>query len=89
MSLTFVPFFKQGWNTMNRKYSSERRERALRMRAETRLSHPTMMGAVRHVAGLLGMSPETLRLWQRRYEVPVLRVPLDDDVLVPRSTRDA
>ncbi|RWR19939.1 hypothetical protein D8Y23_06730 [Microbacterium enclense] len=28
-----------------------------------------MMSAVRHVAGLLGMSPETLRLWQRRYEV--------------------
>lgn len=27
------------------------------------------MSAVRHVAGLLGMSPETLRLWQRRYEV--------------------
>lgn len=45
------------------------RERALRMLAETRSSHPTMMSAVRHVAGLLGMSPETLRLWQRRYEV--------------------
>lgn len=28
-----------------------------------------MMSAVRHVAGLLGMSPETLRLWQRRYEI--------------------
>jgi transposase len=27
------------------------------------------MAALRHVAGLLGMSPETLRLWQRRYEV--------------------
>ena len=27
------------------------------------------MSAVRHVSGLLGMSPETLRLWQRRYEV--------------------
>ncbi len=27
------------------------------------------MSAVRHVAGLLGMSPETLRLWRRRYEV--------------------
>jgi transposase len=39
------------------------------MLAETRPSHPTMMSAVRHVAGLLGMSPETLRLWQRRYEV--------------------
>lgn len=54
---------------MNRKYSPEMRERALRMLAETRPSHPTMMSAVRYVAGLLGMRPETLRLWQRRYEV--------------------
>ncbi len=54
---------------MNRKYSPEMRERALRMLAETRPSHPNMMSAVRHVAGLLGMSPETLRLWQRRLEV--------------------
>ena len=54
---------------MNRKYSLEMRERALRMLAETRPEHPNMMSAVRHVAGLLGMSPETLRIWQRRYEV--------------------
>lgn len=54
---------------MNRKYSPEMRERALRMLAETRPSHSTRMGAVRHVAGLLGMGPETLRLWQRRFEV--------------------
>ena len=45
------------------------RERALGMLAETRPSHPTMMSEVRHVAGWLGISPETLRLWQRRYEV--------------------
>src|SRR5690606_39810388 len=56
---------------MNRKYSPEMRERALRMLAETRPSHPTMMSAVRHVAGLLGMSPETLRLSRRRRPRPV------------------
>lgn len=54
---------------MNRKYSAEMRERALRMLAETRPAHATMMSAVRDVAGLLGMIPETLRLWPRRYEV--------------------
>nr|WP_246200953.1 IS3 family transposase [Agromyces allii] len=54
---------------MNRKYSPEMRERALRMLAEARPEHPNLMSAVRHVAGLLGMSAETLRLWQRRYEV--------------------
>lgn len=54
---------------MNRTYSPEMRERASRMLAEARPEHPTMMSAVRHVAGLLGMSAETLRLWQRRYEV--------------------
>lgn len=54
---------------MNRKYSLEMRERALRMLAETRPSHLTMMSAARHVAGLLGMSPETLRLSHRQAEV--------------------
>lgn len=54
---------------MNRKYSPEMRERALRMLAEARPEHATMMPAIRHVAGLLGMSPETLRLRRRRYEI--------------------
>lgn len=54
---------------MNRKYSPEMRERALRMLAEARPEHPNLMTAIRHVAGMLGISPETLRLWQRRYEV--------------------
>jgi hypothetical protein len=48
---------------MNRGYSPEMRERVLIMLAEARPEHPTLMAAIRHVAGMLGMSPETLRLW--------------------------
>lgn len=56
---------------MNQKYSPEMRERALRMLDEAKASgeHPNLMSAVRHVAGLLGMSAETLRVWHRRREV--------------------
>ena len=54
---------------MNQKYSPEMRERALRMLDEAKPEHPNLMAAVRHVAGLLGMSPETLRVWHRRREV--------------------
>ena len=51
---------------MNQKYSPGMRERALRMLDEAKLEHPNFMSAVRHVAGLLGMSPETLRVSPRR-----------------------
>jgi len=56
---------------MNQKYSPEMRERALRMLDEAKASgeHSNLMSAVRHVAGLLGMSAETLRVWHRRREV--------------------
>ncbi|MBD3943974.1 IS3 family transposase [Microbacterium sp. NEAU-LLC] len=54
---------------MNQKYSAEMRERALRMLDEAKPDHANLMAAVRHVAGLLGMSPETLRVWHRRREV--------------------
>ena len=40
--------------TRNRKYSPGMREQALRLLAQTRPSHPTMMSAVRHVAGCSG-----------------------------------
>lgn len=56
---------------MNGKYSPEMRERALRMLAEARPDHPNLMSALRDVSGLLGMSAETLRVWQRRAEVDV------------------
>lgn len=54
---------------MNQKYSPEMRERALRMLDEAKPEHPNLMAAVRHVAGLLGMSAETLRVWHRRREI--------------------
>ena len=54
---------------MNRKYSPEMRVRRCGCSRRRGRRIRTTMSAVRHVAGLLGMSPETLRLWQRRYEV--------------------
>ncbi len=54
---------------MNQKYSPQMRERALRMLDEALPEHPNLMTAARHVAGLLGMSPETLRVWRRRREI--------------------
>ena len=56
---------------MNQKYAPEMCERALRMLDEANASgeHSNLMSAVRHVAGLLGVRPETLRVWHRRREV--------------------
>lgn len=56
---------------MNKRYSPEMRQRALRMLDEAKAcgEHASLMVAVRHVAGLLGMSPETLWLWHHRREV--------------------
>lgn len=51
------------------RYTPQRRERAMRMLVTVMRDHPNRMSAVRHVAGLLGMSSETLRVWHRRYEV--------------------
>lgn len=66
---------------MNQKHSPEMRERALRMLDEAKPSHPNLMSAVRHVAGLLGMSAETLRVWHRRREVDTGQRPgLSSDV---------
>jgi len=51
------------------RYTNEMRERAVRMVAEVRPEHPHETAALRHVAGLLGMNVETLRLWVHRAQI--------------------
>lgn len=60
---------------MNQKYSPEMRGRALRMLDEAKPSHPNLTTAIRHVASLLGMSLETLRVWHRCREVDAGQYP--------------
>ena len=54
-----------------RKYDQETRDRAVRLYLERRKSDPaeSMIASRRHVGGLLGVSPETLRGWIEREEV--------------------
>jgi transposase len=51
------------------RYPQEIRERAMRMVAEHRSEYPSEWAAVSSIAGKLGMTPETLRIWIRRSEV--------------------
>jgi transposase len=52
------------------KYSSEFRQRAVRLVLEQRQDYPSEFEAIRSIAGKLGIgSAETLRKWVRRAEV--------------------
>jgi transposase len=52
------------------KYTTELRERAVRMVLESRADYPSEYEAIRSVASKLGItSPESLRKWVRRAEV--------------------
>ena len=62
------------------RYSPEVRERAVRMVAEHREEYPSEWAAMTSIAGKLGMTPETLRIWVRRAEV--------DDGFRPGLTTD-
>ncbi|GAB2571120.1 transposase [Leucobacter ruminantium] len=50
-------------------YPDEFRQRALRMLSEARPDHKTDHAAIKHVAAMLGVNPETLRLWKKRLDV--------------------
>ncbi|MFM9920847.1 transposase [Lacisediminihabitans sp. H27-G8] len=56
-------------------YPAEFRERALRMLAEARPDHLSDFAAANHVAGRLGVNPETLRLWKKRADINAGRTP--------------
>jgi len=50
-------------------YPAELRQPALRMLTEACPDQPSDFAAASHVAGRLGMNPETLRLWKKRADV--------------------
>jgi len=60
---------------MPRKFEPEMKTRALRMLAEAMPDYPNRTEASRHVGGLLGISPETLRTWARQEAVDAGHVP--------------
>ena len=51
------------------RYALAQRERAIRLVREHRDEYPSEWAAIQSIAGKLGMTPETLRLWVRRDEV--------------------
>src|SRR5215216_2635539 len=57
------------------RYPPELRERAMRLVREHRDEHSSEWAAIGSIAGKLGMTPETLRLWLRRDEVDQGRRP--------------
>lgn len=54
---------------MPSRYDASTKAKAVRLVRERRADYPTEYAAITAVAGRLGMSPETLRLWIRQGEV--------------------
>ena len=79
------------WVTMPRKFEPEMKTRALRMLAEAMPDHANKTEASRHVGGLLGISPETLRTWARQEAIDAGQVPgvtSDAEVEIRRLKRE-
>ena len=62
-------------SSTSRRYAPEVRERAVRLVLEQQREHESQWAAILSVAGKIGCTPETLRIWVRRAEVDAGRRP--------------
>lgn len=62
-------------SSTSRRYAPEVRERAVRLVLEQQREHESQWAAILSVAGKVGCTPETLRIWVRRAEVDAGRRP--------------
>lgn len=54
---------------MPKPYDQDFKDRALRMLTEALPEHASLHASSKHVGGLLGISPDTLRLWYRQTQI--------------------